>query len=156
MDSGQPLPARPDMKAGEVLGWMAAIERLHDGRKFSEAKQATLEADLRHREEQLDRLTEQLHHARQETKEAQSVAESLERELASCTGVLTKLSELADQVGRYESQVMNVSGELVQKASNLDRLGNSLKEISTILHGLARQHSSSREGPPPGTAGTGG
>jgi hypothetical protein len=140
LEGGHSLPAGPNIKAGEVCGWISAIQRLEHRRRSSEEKLLALEADLRDRENQVHRANQQLHTALQEAKDARATAEHLQRELAGQTELLTRVAELARDIDRFDSEVKNVSGELVQKASQLDRLGSAWKEISATLQGLVKHH----------------
>ncbi len=141
LEGGHVLPAGPNIKTGEVFGWITAIQRLDDRRRFGEEKQRSLETDLRDRDDQLSRLNQQLQTTTQEGEEARAKVENLEREIAGHTAVLTRLAELAKDIDRFDGQVKVLATELLQKASQLDRLGTSCKEISTALQGLAKPHS---------------
>jgi hypothetical protein len=136
LEGGHVLPSGPNIKAGEVFAWITAIQRLDDRRRFSEEKQRSLEADLRDRDDQLSRLNLQLQTTTQEGKETRAKVENLEREIAGHAVVLTRVVELAKDIDRFDGQVKTLATELLQKASLLDRLGTSCKEISTALQSV--------------------
>ncbi|MGH7231292.1 MAG: hypothetical protein ACREJU_08035 [Nitrospiraceae bacterium] len=141
LEGGQPLPSGPNMIVGEVCGWILAVQNLEHRRRTGEEKRVALEADLRDRDDQISRLNQQLQVAMQETREARATVENLQRQLAGHAGLLTRVAELTQDIDRFDSQIKGLSGELVQKASQLDRLGTAWKEISAALQGLIKPQS---------------
>ena len=140
LESGQSLPAGPNIKAGEACGWISAIQRLEHRRRSSEERLLALETDLRNRDDQVGQLNQQLQKATQDARDARVTAEHLQRELAGQAGLLARVAELTRDIDRFDSEMKSVSGELVQKASQLDRLGSAWKEISAALQSILKRH----------------
>jgi hypothetical protein len=136
MEGGVALPMSPAMQGGEVSAWIGAIQRLEDRRKLSEEKQAALEADLRDRDSQLGCLSRQLHTAVQEAQDARTNVENLQQALAGHSELLVRMVEWAKDLDHVDSQIKSLSSELVHKASQLERMGSSIKEISSAFSAL--------------------
>ncbi len=138
LERGQALPDAPRLGPGEVSIWIQAIRNLEERRRESEAVQAGLEADMREREAYVARLTQQLQVSIEEAKTAQAASKEFQRELASCKGLLGKVSDITREVGRFDGQMRSMAHDLVQKGSQLETLAGSCKEVSAALKALAK------------------
>ena len=69
---------------------------------------------------------------------AQACSQQLQQALTASSEVLTKISEIASEVGSYESQLKSLAGEVIAKGSQLDKLAQSFREVSTVLKALAK------------------
>ncbi len=74
----------------------------------------------------------------EEIKAAQASSQQLQQELTACKETLAKVSEVASEVGSYDSQLKSIAGEMMSKGSQLDKLAHSFKEVSTALKALAK------------------
>jgi conjugal transfer/entry exclusion protein len=74
----------------------------------------------------------------EEIKAAQASSQQLQQELTACKEILAKVSEVASEVGSYDSQLKSIAGEVMSKGSQLDKLAHSFREVSTALKALAK------------------
>ena len=137
LECGQKLPDSPKL-AGDFASWIQTIRNLEERRRESEEVRMNLESDMRDREAYVGRLTQQVQASMEEIKVAQSSSEQLRQELTAYKEVLTKISEVASEVGSYEGQLKSLAGEMVSKGSQLDKLAQSFREVSTTLKSLAK------------------
>ncbi|TKB88354.1 MAG: hypothetical protein E8D41_15185 [Nitrospira sp.] len=136
-ERGQTLPDSPKL-AGDVASWSQTIRNLDERRRESEEVRMNVESDMRDREAYVGRLTQQVQASMEEIKAAQACSQQLQQELTACREVLTKISEIASEVGSYESQLKSLAGEVIAKGSQLDKLAQSFREVSTTLKSLAK------------------
>ena len=137
LERGQPLPDSPKL-SGELAPWTQAIRNLEERRRESEDVRINLESDMRDREAYVGRLTQQLQASMEEIKTAQASTQSLQQELSTCKEMLAKVSEVASEVGSYDSQLKSLAGEVLSKGAQLDKLANSFREVSTALKALTK------------------
>jgi len=137
LDRGQPLADAPKL-GGDTALWVQTISNLEERRRESEEKRANLESDMRDREAYVSRLTQQAQVAMEEIKSLQTNSQQLRRELTACKETLAKVSEVASEVGSYDSQLKTLAGEVMSKGSQLDKLAHSFREVSTALRALTK------------------
>jgi uncharacterized Zn finger protein len=137
LERDQPLPDSPKL-GGELAPWTQAIRNLEERRRESEDVRINLESDMRDREAYVGRLTQQLQASMEEIKAAQASTQSLQQELSACKEMLAKVSEVASEVGSYDSQLKSLAGEVLSKGAQLDKLANSFREVSTALKALTK------------------
>lgn len=137
LERGQPLPDSPKL-VGDLASWAQAIRNLEERRRESEEVRINLESDMRDREAYVGRLTQQVQASMEEIKVAQAGSQHLQQELTAHKEVLVKISGVASEVGSYESQLKSIAGEMVSKGSQLDKLAQSFREVSTVLKSLAK------------------
>ena len=137
LERGQKLPDSAKL-AGDVASWSQIIRNLEERRRESEEGRINLESDMRDREAYVGRLTQQIQASMEEIKAAQACSQQLQQELTACREVLTKISEIASEVGSYESQLKSLAGEVIAKGSQLDKLAQSFREVSMVLKALAK------------------
>ena len=137
LERGQPLPDSTKL-SGELAPWTHAIRNLEERRRESEDVRINLESDMRDREAYVGRLTQQLQASMEEIKATQASTQSLQQELTACKEMLAKVSEVASEVGSYDSQLKSLAGEVLSKGAQLDKLANSFREVSTALKALTK------------------
>ncbi|THI83653.1 MAG: hypothetical protein CAF41_014170 [Nitrospira sp. CG24A] len=137
LERGQTLPDSAKLP-GDVASWSQIIRNLEERRRESEEVRMNLESDMRDREAYVGRLTQQVQASMEEIKAAQACSQQLQQELTACREVLTKISEIASEVGSYESQLKSLAGEVIAKGSQLDKLAQSFREVSTVLKALTK------------------
>ena len=137
LERGQTLPDSSTL-AGDVASWSQIIRNLEERRRESEEGRINLESDMRDREAYVGRLTQQVQASMEEIKVAQACSQQLQQALTASSEVLTKISEIASEVGSYESQLKSLAGEVIAKGSQLDKLAQSFREVSTVLKALAK------------------
>ena len=137
LESGQTLPDTAKL-VGDVASWSQIIRNLEERRRESEEARINLESDMRDREAYVGRLTQQIQASMEEIKAAQTCSQQLQQELTACREVLAKIFEIASEVGSYESQLKSLAGEVMAKGSQLDKLAQSFREVSTVLKALAK------------------
>ena len=137
LERGQPLPDSPKL-GGELALWTQTIRNLEERRRESEDVRINLESDMRDREAYVGRLTQQLQTSIEEIKATQANTQSLQQELTGCKEMLAKVSDVASEVGSYDSQLKSLAGEVLSKGAQLDKLANSFREVSTALKALTK------------------
>ena len=133
MERGEGFPYTPDLEPGEVMGWVTAIQKFEERWRSSEEKRVALEAEQSAREVQIGYLTKLLDDTVQKVKEAQSVWNAMQGELATCQEKLSHLSDMARERDRLEDQLKAMTDDLVKKRIDVDALASSLNEISGTL-----------------------
>lgn len=138
VENDQPLPVPPTLEQGKVSTWILAIKSLEDRRRETEKILATLELEIRDRDAHAGRLAEQLRASITELKTVQATSYELEHEVTIYRETLIKLSELTNEVTRYDEQICAVAREILQKGSHFDRLVTSVKEVAEVLTKAAK------------------
>jgi len=137
LERGQSLPDSPKL-GGDLASWTQAIRNLEERRRESEEIRINLESDMRDREAYVGRLTQQVQASLEEIKAGQASSQHLQQELTTCKEILAKVSEIASEVGSYDSQLKSIASEVMSRGSQLDKLAHSFKEVSTTLKALAK------------------
>lgn len=132
LERGQPLPDSSRL-TGDIDLWVQNIRNLDDRRRESEEIQLSLESQQRDREAYVERMTQQLQASMAEVKSAQASLQQLQQELAVYKDMFVKVTEIASEVGGYDSQIKTIAGELLSKGSQLEKLSNSFREVATAL-----------------------
>ena len=142
LERGQPLPDSPKI-GGDLAPWTQTIRNLEERRRESDDVRINLESDMRDREAYVGRLTKQLQASMEEIKATQATSQHLQQELIACKEMLAKVSEVASEVGSYDSQLKSMAGEVLSKGAQLDKLANSFREVSTALKALTKTSATS-------------
>lgn len=142
IESGQALPESSRL-SGELGLWVQTIRSLDERRRESEEIQSTLESERRDREAYVGRMTQQLQASMAEVKAAQSASQQLQQQVASYQDMFVKVAEIASEIGGYDSQIKSISGELLAKGAQLDKLANSFREVGAALKTVSRSTPSS-------------
>ena len=132
LEQGQPLPDSSRL-AGDIGVWIQTIRNLDERRREGEEAQLGFESERRDREAYVERMTQQLQASMTEVKSVQSRLQQLEQELTVYKDMFVKVSEIASEVGGYDSQLKTIAGELLSKGSQLDKLANSFREVAGAL-----------------------
>lgn len=129
---GQALPDS-SRASGEVGTWIQTIRGLDERRRESEDRQSTMELERRDREAYVGRLTQQLQTSMAEVQAAQQASQQLQEEITRYQDMFAKITDLASEVAGYDSQIKSISGELLAKGAQLDKLAASFREVATAL-----------------------
>lgn len=133
LERQEPLPGPPTLSSGAVSMWIQAIRNLEDRRRESEEVMTSLDSQLKDREADVGRLSQQLQSSLRENNAAQAATKELQREVDSYKEVLTRVSELTAEVVRHAGQMRAVTGDMLQNGSQLDKLVNSFKDVAEAL-----------------------
>ncbi len=142
LERGQPLSDSPKL-GGDLALWIQAIRFLEERRRESEELRINLESDIRDREAYAGRLTQQLQASMEEIKTTQASSQHLQQELTACKEMLAKVSEVAFEIGGYDSQLKSIASEVMSKGSQLDKLAQSYKDVSAVLKALSKTSATS-------------
>ena len=140
LEREQPMSDSPKL-GGDVALWIQAIRNLEERRRESEETRINLESEIRDREAYVGRLTQQLQASMEEIKTTQTTSQQLQQELTACKDMLAKASEVAFEIGSYDNQLKSLAGEMMSKGSQLDKLAQSFREVSTALKALTKTSS---------------
>jgi hypothetical protein len=133
LERQEPLPGLPALGPGPISTWIQAIRNLEDRRRENEEVMTSLESQLKDRESEVGHLTQQLHSSLRERSSAQTTTRELQREVASYKEMLARVSELTAEVVRHAGQMRAVTGDMLQKDSQLDKLVSSFKDVAEAL-----------------------
>ncbi|MDC8450886.1 MAG: hypothetical protein LV473_21380 [Nitrospira sp.] len=133
LERQEPLPGPPALSPGPISTWIQAIRNLEDRRRESEEVMTSLESQLKDRESDVGHLTQQLQTSMRESNAAQATTQELQREVASYKEMLARVSELTAEVVRHAGQMRAVTGDMLQKGSQLDKLVSSFKDVAEAL-----------------------
>ncbi len=133
LERQEPLPGPPALSPGPISTWIQAIRNLEDRRRESEEVMTSLESQLKDRESDVGYLTQQLQTSMRESNAAQATTQELQREVASYKEMLARVSELTAEVVRHAGQMRAVTGDMLQKGSQLDKLLSSFKDVAEAL-----------------------
>lgn len=133
LERQEPLPGPPTLGPGPISTWIQTIRNLEDRRRESEEVMTSLESQLKDREADVGRLTQQFQSSLRESNAAQATSRELQREVDFYKEVLTRVSELTAEVVRHAGQMRSVTGDMLQKGSQLDKLVNSVKDVAEAL-----------------------
>ena len=139
LETGQPLPDASRL-SGDLAAWTQVIRKLEERRQESEDLQLILESEQRDREAYVQRMTQQLQASMAEVKAAQTQVQELQQELMSYQDMFTKVAEIASEVGGYDSQIKTISGELIAKGTQLDKLATSFREVAAALKTITKSN----------------
>jgi uncharacterized Zn finger protein len=137
IEQGQAVPESSRL-SGEVGQWVQTIRNLDERRRESEEIQLTFESEHRDREAYIGRLTQQLQASMEEIKAAQSSSQRYSQELTAYKDLFVKITELASEVGGYDSQIRSIASELLSKGAQLDKLANSFREVAAALKTMTK------------------
>jgi chromosome segregation ATPase len=138
LECGQPLPDSPTL-GGDLAPCIQAIRNLEERRHESDEMRVNLESDMRAREAYVGRLTQQLQASMEEIKAAQTNSQQLQQELTACKEMLATVSEVAAEVGSYDSQLSSIASEMMARGPQLNKLAHSFKDVSAALKTLAKR-----------------
>ena len=133
LERQEPLPGHPALSPGPISTWIQTIRNLEDRRRESEEVMMSLESQLKDRESDVGHLTQQLQTSMRESNAAQATTQELQREVASYKEILARVSELTTEVVRHAGQMRAVTGDMLQKGSQLDKLVSSFKDVAEAL-----------------------
>jgi hypothetical protein len=133
LERQEPLPGPPALSPGPISTWIQAIRNLEDRRRENEEVMTSLESQLKDRESDVGHLTQQLQTSLRESNAAQATTQELQREVASYKEMLARVSELTAEVVRHAGQMRAVTGDMLQKGSQLDKLVSSFKDVAEAL-----------------------
>ncbi len=133
LEKQQPLPRSPALSPGAASAWIQTIRNLEDRRRENEEVMTSLESQLKDRETDVGQLTQRLQASLRESHTAQAITQELQREVASYKEVLTRVSELTADIVRHAGQMRAVTGDMLQKGSQLDKLVSSFKDVAEAL-----------------------
>ncbi len=151
LERQEPLPGPPALGPGAVSTWIQAIRNLEDRRRENEEVMTSLESQLKDHESDVGHLTQQLQASLRENNAAQATTQELQREVASYKDVLARVSELTAEIIRHAGQMRAVTGDMLQKGSQLDKLVSSFKDVAEALQSAVTLPPTNRKLAPPYT-----
>jgi hypothetical protein len=137
LDLGEDLPEPPALDLGDMVAWVRTIQSLHARWRISEDKRLGLEAELGKRQGQLDGLMNELEAFPREAKAAQATCEGMQHALTNCRAMLSRLSDMAKERDNLEEQLKTTTNDLLKKGAELNSLAASMREVYTVIQGLA-------------------
>jgi hypothetical protein len=144
VERGQSLPDSSKL-SGDVAVWAEALRNLDDRRREGEAIQLSLECDIRDREAYVGRMTQQLQASMGEVKNAQVAYQQAMQELATYKDALAKLTDIATEVGGFDTQLNSIAGDMLAKGAQLEKLAASFRDVAVALKMTANPPSPSEE-----------
>ena len=133
LERQEPLPSPPALGPGAALSWIQTIRNLDERRRENEEVMTNLDSQLKDRDADVGQLTQQLQTSLRENTAAQTTTQELQREVASYKEVLARVSELTTEIVRHVGQMRAVTGDMLQKGSQLEKLVGSFKDVAESL-----------------------
>jgi hypothetical protein len=141
-DTHQPFPDSTSLGGGEAAKWAQAIQRMESQLRWGEQQIASLQSDVRAKEGQLVRMTQDFEKATQEAKTAQVATDNLRRDLSQAQQVISRMAEAEKAHLQAESQFKSVMEKLQVKSTELDQMAGTLKEVSATIKSLSQSSKS--------------
>lgn len=138
IQAGHPVPDQPNMGPGVVSTWIHMIRQMDERRRESELVQAGLDADIRHRDTVVARLTQDLDSSVKEAKSLQVICKDLQREVGLYKAAVGKTADLSRQIEQFDSEVKAIAGLLAEKGRRLEGLADSSREVAAMLKSLGK------------------
>lgn len=133
LERQEPLPSPPALGPGAALTWIQTIRNLEERRKENEEVMTSLDVQLKERDADVGQLTQQLQTSLRENNAAKATTQELQREVASYKEVLARVSELTTEIVRHVGQMKAVTGDMLQKGSQLEKLVGSFNDVAEAL-----------------------
>ena len=137
-DSQQPFPESTSLGGGEAAKWAQAIQRMESQSRWAEQQIATLQSDMRAKEGQVVRMTQDLEKATQEAKTAQVAADNLRRDLSQAQQAIARMAETEKAHLQAERQFKSVMEKLQVKSGELDQMAGTLRDVSSTIKSLSQ------------------
>ncbi len=135
------LPEVPHMPSGTVSEWVQTIAMMDRRRREHEEVHQALHTDLAQRDLQLQQLRDQLKVGQGELGQARETCKKLEQEVAGYKTVLSKLADLSKSLGRFDTEIKSVAGDLSKGQGQLEHLSQSFRDVALALQELAKPRS---------------
>ncbi len=132
------LPEVPPMPPGVVAEWVQTITTMDRRRREHEEVHQALHTDLAQRDLQLQQIREQLKVGQGELGQARETCKKLEQEIAGYKTVLAKLADLSKSLGRFDTEIKSVAGDLSKGQGQLEQLSQSFRDVALALQELAK------------------
>ena len=141
-DNHQPFPDSTVLGGGEAAKWAQGIQRMESQSRWGEQQIASLQSDLRAKEGQVVRMTQDLDRTTQEAKTAQVAADNLRRDLSQAQHIISRMTEAEKAYVQAERQFKSVMEKLQVKSAELDQMAGTLKEVSATIKSLSQSSGS--------------
>ena len=130
LNEGHPLPEAPMFGPGDALDWVYALRHLEERAREREETMGTLQGELTAKDQRHQSLTENLETMAQRLKEANAAYEELNAKCQHAEAAVSKLSGVEKERNRLVDNLKDMMGEMLQKASDMDRLLADFKHAS--------------------------
>jgi hypothetical protein len=138
IQTDQPVPDQPNVGSGDVSTWIQVIRSLDERRRESEVAQAGLDADIRHRNTVVARLTQELDSSVKESKSLQAICKDLQREVDHHKAAVNQTTDLSRQVEQFDVEVKAIARVLTEKGRRLEGLADTCREVASMLKSLSK------------------
>lgn len=138
IQTDQPVPDQPNVGSGDVSTWIQVIRSLDERRRESEVVQAGLDADIRHRNTVVARLTQELDSSVKESKSLQVICKDLQREVDHHKAAVNQTTDLSRQVEQFDVEVKAIARILTEKGRRLEGLADTCREVASMLKSLGK------------------
>ncbi len=137
-DNQQAFPESTSLGGGEAAKWAQAIQRMESQSRWAEQQIASLQSDMRAKEGQLVRMTQDLEKATQEAKTAQVAADNLRRDLSQAQQAIARMAETEKTHLQAERHFKSVMEKLQVKSAELDQMAGTLRDVSSTIKSLSQ------------------
>lgn len=138
IQTDHPVPDQTGVGTGEVSTWIHVIRSLDERRRESEVVQAGLDADIRHRNTVVARLTQELDSSVKESKSLQVICKDLQREVDHHKAAVSQTMDLSRQVEQFDVEVKAIARVLTEKGRRLEGLADTCREVASMLKSLGK------------------
>jgi hypothetical protein len=139
LDRGQSPPNTPLLAPGDAMTWIRGIQNLHARWRMSEEKRLSAEAELLARDAQFEQLLKNSEVLPSAIKRGQATCEDLQDGMTNSQLILGRLSDLAKERDRLETELRSTAEGLQKKGSELNVLFSSLTEMTSRIQSPGEQ-----------------
>ena len=139
LKTGESLPETPALDPGEVLEWTQTLQKLEERAQQGGETCVTLRRELSAKEEHLLRLAHDLESANDHVKELQAACEELKLDVERQRATVSRLVEIEQERDRLTAQIKDMTGNLVKRTDDLDRLAAEWKRVSEEKQGSRKR-----------------
>lgn len=126
----EPLPAVPNLGAGDAAGWACAIQKLAEHARFAKVEMLALQREVDMKEEQRRSMAHELDAAKRQVAETQQAYDAMKRELQACRDLANKLIGAEHERERVVVAIGERADGMMNTISEIDRLISMLRSGS--------------------------
>ena len=137
-ETHQAFPDHQSLGGGEAAKWAQGIQRMESQSRWGEQQMTSLQADVKEKDAQVLRLTQDLERMTQESTSAKSAADTLRHDLSHAQQTIARMAEAEQEHVKATHQFMSVMDKLQSKGVELDQMAGTLKDVSAAIRSISQ------------------
>lgn len=137
-ETHQAFPDHQSLGGGEAAKWAQGIQRMESQSRWGEQQITSLQADVKEKDAQVLRLTQDLERMTQESTSAQFAADTLRRDLSHAQQTIARMTEAEQEHAKATHQFMSVMDKLQSKGVELDQMAGTLQDVSAAIRSISQ------------------